>query len=326
MEIRQLEAFAAVLTAGSVTAAGRLLDRSQPVVSRQVQELEQALGFTLFLRTRPQVTLTEKGREFYDEVRPLLAGLELLETRVREIARGTGRPLKLATTQSLGVGIVPQVIHLIEQYEPLFQQKLYIDTMLADEVIRQVSEGVVDVGITSLPVDLGTCKLHWSGQAPCVLVLPEDHPLAHLDTVELSDVADDTVISVFSRYRLRHRLATALARSHPSPDTVRQIETSSSMNVVSMVAAGLGVGLVDPYCICGFLPAGVVVKNVANYIPSMIGVVTHPERALHAQAPRLIEAIRQFSVERVEHFTIGDDSGLPSSADPSDVTIDHSVE
>ncbi|WP_283737963.1 LysR family transcriptional regulator [Alcaligenes faecalis] len=78
------------MSAGSVTAAGRLLDRSQPVVSRQIQELEQELGFRLFTRTRPQVTLTEQGREFYLEARPVLMNLEVLQTRALEIARGGG--------------------------------------------------------------------------------------------------------------------------------------------------------------------------------------------------------------------------------------------
>lgn len=325
MEIRQLEAFAAVLTAGSVTAAGRLLDRSQPVVSRQIQELEQSLGFTLFLRTRPQVTLTDKGRQFYDEVRPILAGLEQLDTRVREIARGSCRPLKVATTQSLGIGMVPQVIQLLEQHQPVFQQKLYIDTMQADQVVRQVSEGLVDVGVTSLPVDLGNCELHWSGQAPCVLALPSGHPLANQELIDLSDIDDHTVVSVFTRYRLRHRLATALVRAHKSPDTVRQIETSSSMNVLGMVAAGLGVGVVDPYTISGFLPAGVVVRNIKHQIPSMIGVITHAEKVLHPEAPRLIEALRQYAVERVERFTIGDDTGLPLT-EAVDATSDLSLD
>ncbi|MCQ9617643.1 LysR family transcriptional regulator [Paenalcaligenes niemegkensis] len=316
MEIRQLEAFAAVLTAGSVTAAGRLLDRSQPVVSRQVQELEQELGFTLIHRTRPHVTLTEKGREFYEEVRPILAGLELLDTRAREIARGTCRPLKLATTLSLGTGVVPQVIGLLEQHAPLFQQKLYIDNVSPEQVVQQVNDGTADVGITSLPVDLGSCKLHWSGQAPCVLALPVGHSFAHQDIIDLSDIPDETLISVFAQYRLRHRMATALSRAHKSPDTIRQIETSSSFNVMSMVAAGLGVGVIDPYTACSYVPESVLIKNIKTHIPSMIGVLTHQDRPVHPDAPRLIEALRQFAVERVYRFTIGDDSGLPSTYDP----------
>lgn len=312
MEIRQLEAFAAVLTAGSVTAAGRLLDRSQPVVSRQVQELEQAVGFTLIHRTRPHVTLTEKGREFYDEVKPILAGLELLDTRVREISRGSCRPLKIATTQALSYAMLPQVLSLLEQSEALFQQKLYIDIMPADLVVKQVSEGLVDLGLMSLPADLGVCKLHWSGQAPCVLALPAGHPLAYEETVDLSDISDSTVISIFTRYRLRHQLATALVRAHKSPDTLRQIEIPSGVNVISMVSAGMGVGLVDPYTVCGHLPSNVVIKPIKSHIPSMIGVITHQDRALHPEAPRLIEALRQYSVERVSQFSIGDDSGLPT--------------
>src|SRR5690606_36997393 len=69
MEIRQLEALNAIVTSGSVTAAGRMLGRSQPVVSRRISDLEAELGFLLFARTRPAITLTEEGAEFHQEVR-----------------------------------------------------------------------------------------------------------------------------------------------------------------------------------------------------------------------------------------------------------------
>ena len=316
MEIRQLEAFAAVLTAGSVTAAGRLLERSQPVVSRQIQDLEQRLGFTLFHRTRPHVKLTEKGREFYEEVRPILAGLEVLDARARDIAQGLSRPLRVAATPSLCMSILPQVIALLEQQQPFFQQKLFIDSLLPDEVIKQVSEGKVDVGLTSLPVDLGSNRLHWSGQAPYMLALPEGHVLADHEVIDLASVQDQMVVSVFHRYRMRYRQATALMRAHTEPDSLRRIETASSVNVLSMVRVGLGVGILDPYLAACYPLDGVVVREIQSYIPAMIGVVSHVDRPLHAEAPVLIEALRQFVVESIPRFSIGDDSGLPQEHDP----------
>jgi DNA-binding transcriptional LysR family regulator len=56
MDLRQLEAFAVVMSAGSVTAAGKMLGRAQPSVTRAIQELEQELGFSLFERSGPKVT------------------------------------------------------------------------------------------------------------------------------------------------------------------------------------------------------------------------------------------------------------------------------
>lgn len=60
MELRQLEAFAAVMSTGSVTAAGRLLGRSQPAISRLLQELEAEIGYALFSRSGPRVTPPSK--------------------------------------------------------------------------------------------------------------------------------------------------------------------------------------------------------------------------------------------------------------------------
>ena len=311
MEIRQLEAFAAVLTAGSVTAAGRLLERSQPVVSRQIQDLEQRLGFTLFHRTRPHVKLTDKGREFYEEVRPILAGLEVLDARARDIAQGLSRPLRMAATPSLSLSILPQVIALLEGQQAFFQQKLFVDSLLPDEVIKQVSEGKVDVGLTSLPVDLGANRLHWSGQAPYMLALPVGHALAGHEVIDLSSVEDQMVVSVFHRYRMRYRQATALVRAHTHSESLRRIETASSVNVLSMVRVGLGVGILDPYLAACYPLEGVVVREIQNYIPAMIGVVSHADRPLHAEAPVLIEALRQYVVESIPRFIMGDDSGLP---------------
>ena len=81
MELRQLEAFAAVMSTGSVTAAGRLLGRSQPAISRLLQELEAEIGYPLFARSGPRVTPTEQGFLLYDDVERALTSLQQIRGR-----------------------------------------------------------------------------------------------------------------------------------------------------------------------------------------------------------------------------------------------------
>jgi DNA-binding transcriptional LysR family regulator len=68
--------FAAIVDAGSFAAAGEVLDMSQPGVSRAVARLEARLGIRLFDRTTRAVSLTDEGRRYYEQVMPLMAGLE----------------------------------------------------------------------------------------------------------------------------------------------------------------------------------------------------------------------------------------------------------
>jgi hypothetical protein len=88
MELHQLEAFSAVMSAGSITGAGRLLERSQPAVTRQIQELEADLGYALFNRNGPRVTPTHRAFLLYEEVERSLIGLKSIEQRARAIVLG----------------------------------------------------------------------------------------------------------------------------------------------------------------------------------------------------------------------------------------------
>lgn len=66
----------AIIDSGSFAGAGEMLDMSQSGVRRSVARLEARLGIRLFDRTTRSVTLTDEGRRFYEQIMPLLAGLE----------------------------------------------------------------------------------------------------------------------------------------------------------------------------------------------------------------------------------------------------------
>jgi DNA-binding transcriptional LysR family regulator len=310
MEIRQLEALTAVVASGSVTAAGRLLDRSQPVVSRQIADLEQELGFVLFTRTRPTITLTSRGAEFYQEVRSVLADLQQLESRARDIAAGTAHPLRIMATPDLAHGVLPQALLRIERFNPVLQTRLVIEEVSYEAVPSALIEGHADVCLINLPIDYEPSRIHWCGQAPCLLALPEKHPLAGRDMVHLDDLGASPIITLPGRYRLRYHLATALVKAtsrHPR----RHIEASSHHLALSLVRAGLGVALIDPFTVRAAPLDQVAIRPIDVDIPYMVGAVTHRNRSVSEDVERLIQGLRRYVLKHIPHFVETNASGLP---------------
>ena len=62
--LRQIEAFRGVMVTGTVTQAARMLEVSQPAVSRMISYLEREIGFKLFIRANRQLIPTDEGRAF----------------------------------------------------------------------------------------------------------------------------------------------------------------------------------------------------------------------------------------------------------------------
>ncbi len=309
MEIRQLEALNAIVTSGSVTAAGRMLGRSQPVVSRQISDLESELGFMLFARTRPAITLTEQGAEFYQEVRGILADLHQLESRVQGMRSGQVRPLRILASVDLARSLLPEALARMDRFSPLFRQKLIIEEVVHEVPPGALAEGRSDFALINLPIDAEALRVHWCGQAPCLLALPAAHPLASRDTVQLEDIRGTDVITLLSRYRMRYHLTSTLAQA-TAGEARRHIEVGSQQTALSLVRLGLGVALIDPFSIRGAQLEGVVLRPIQTDIAYMIGVVSQATHELPEGALRLIQGLHLHVQSSVPHYVDTDPSGL----------------
>lgn len=309
MEIRQLEALSAVVTSGSVTAAGRLLGRSQPVVSRQISDLETELGFVLFERTRPTITLTESGVEFYQEVRGILADLQQLESRVLGMRSGQIRPLRILATVDLARGLLSDALSVVDRSSPAFRQKLILEEVVHEATPRKILEGRADFALINLPVDTDGLRVHWCGQAPCLLAMPEAHALAARDAVPLEDIQDTDVITLLSRYRMRYHLVNGLVQATAGGKR-RHIEVGSQQTALSMVRAGLGVALIDPFSIRGALLEGLAIRPILADIQYRIGAVSQQTHELPEGAERLIAGLYRHVRAVVPQFVDTDPDGL----------------
>ncbi|QKI68313.1 LysR family transcriptional regulator [Achromobacter xylosoxidans] len=298
MELRQLEAFAAVMSTGSVTAAGRLLGRSQPAISRLLQELEAEIGYALFTRSGPRVTPTEQGFLLYDDVERALSSLRQIRDRAEEIARGQAQPLLLAATSALAAGLVPDALKRIEAQAG--NTRVQLRSASPERVVHAVLSGAAQLGATSLPLEHRGLTVHWIGQAPCVVALPENDPAARHEVVPVAELAGRRVITMANPYRLRRRLDAALGHAAGA------IETNSSVNALAAVRAGLGVSVLEPITAYGAPMAGVAIRPIDLDIPFFFGVITSQSQPLTPACQAMADALAQAAAQLLPGFVLHD--------------------
>ncbi|KAF1048010.1 MAG: Octopine catabolism/uptake operon regulatory protein OccR [Herbaspirillum frisingense] len=300
MDLNQLEAFAAVMTIGSVTGAGRSLGRSQPAISKAIGDLEAELGYALFDRNGPRVTPTGKAFLLYEEVERSLVGLRSIRERAAEIGREEAQPVHLVATPALASTIAPAALQLVASQEGIaFPEHIHLRSASAEQVVHAVLHRTVSLGLTSLPVAHRGLELHWIGEAPCVAVLRADHPLAKKDRITRAALRGERVITMSNRYRLRQRIETALGE-----DSLLDvaIDTNTSFNAIMAARAGLGVALVEPITALGMPIEGLVVKPLAVDIPFYFGVVTPFGKPVEGVTRALIDAVERSARDILHGF------------------------
>jgi len=270
-DMRQLEAFAAVMSTGSVTAAARVIGKSQPVVTRLIQDLESDLGFELFARHGRRIMPTQNGAMFYREVERLLNDAALTRQRAEDLARRQTQTLEIVATASLGGTVVPRALRILKQHMAM-PPNVTVRTMSPEDVIQTIAARGADIGVASLPLDHPGAEVQWIAEAACVCVLPQDDPLAARDRLVLSDLSDRQLITLLNPYRVLGRISAAIERAHVNAPGV--LRTNSSATALQMVRAGLGIAILEPLSPLMQGVEGVVTRPLTTSIPYLWGIIT----------------------------------------------------
>lgn len=289
MDIRQLEAFVAVMTIGSITGAAKLLERSQPAISRQIQELEVDLGEALLHRNGPKVTPTALGYVLYEEAERIVNGVRRIQQHARSAAPVAQPPLLISATPALSLGIVAAA--LAQCTPSLAVSKVELLSVRPENVVSDVLHGMADIGVCSLPLDHQQITVHWVAEVPCKAVVPADHPLAALDVVPIAALAKHRVIGMHNPHRLKQHIDAALQKAG-APGLQADIETNSSMNAQALVRAGLGLAILDPLTLLGAPLQGLAYRDLDVRIPFHFGAISAQGKTLSAPALVLLEALR----------------------------------
>jgi DNA-binding transcriptional LysR family regulator len=300
LDTRQLEAFAAVVSVGSITGAAKALGLSQPVITRQIQDLETQIGFALLHRSGPRVTPTGQGLAFYEDVEMFLTGLRTISDKAKAIGIAEALPLTVASIPSLATGVLPAAIAAID--ETLRPRQLQIQSISAENVVQTVISGTSDVGLASWPVDNAGLDVHWQAEVPCHAVVSRDHKLASSTVLTPADLRDEPLIMAANPYRLRLLIDRALQDQGVVPRSV----TSCNATYVSlsMASQGLGIAIVEPFTGAGLPSPDLITIPLSFYVPFRWSVITAIGRPLTPSVAAVIDAIKTTATRTVPSLRV----------------------
>lgn len=302
MEIRDLQTFIAVAETGSVTKAAQLLGRSQPSVTRDIQDLESQIGFALLRRVGRRVMLSEEGVVFEEEARRVLESLTGLADRTRAIAAGNVRALKVVSTASIGAGLLPEALaQLSSGKQPT---EIHVSQYTPNVVAQELSAGQAEIGYSSMPLDVPGLRVLRFYRAQSVAAIPADDPIAQMDVVPLSVFEGRRHTTMLDPQRFQGRVVRAMEKYDITHETV--IRTNVSYTALRMVQQTGSLAILDPvsaYCVR--LP-GVTIRRIETDIPFYWGAFSATGRTLRPIAEALVEAVEATAVARIPGLKIID--------------------
>jgi DNA-binding transcriptional LysR family regulator len=247
LNLRQVEAFKAVIEQGTVSRAAEVLNVSQPAISKLIAHLEEDIDLSLFERIKGRLAPTPYGMRLYEEVDRIFAGLRQVENAVDAIRRDEQGRLLIGVMPALSGSFIERATTGFLARQP------GVFCSVQSRSSQWITEGLVtrklDVGLVIAPIDNPYVVTEPLMGHPVVCIAPLDHPLAGKTVVTPQDLIGVPFISFDPESHTSQRVVGTLDAHGVVPNTVMVVNVSPTL--CEFVAAGVGVSLVHPLIVGG---------------------------------------------------------------------------
>jgi len=246
MELRHLRYFMAVGEEQHYNRAAQRLRVAQPALSRQIQDLEEEIGFKLFDRLPRGVKISAAGKCLLEDARRILQQINDATARAKRVASGQSGTLRVGFVESISWhGVVPDSFRIFRERQA--DAELELKPMSSREQIEAVRTGQLDAGflftISSINRELAQLPV---ASLSLMLATPKGHPLTKLKKLRLRDLSDAAFIWFPRREspayydRLMHECFRGGLKS---PHIVQ--EAVNEATILSLVSCRMGVAFVS---------------------------------------------------------------------------------
>jgi DNA-binding transcriptional LysR family regulator len=240
MRMRQIEAFHAIYVTGSISGAARVLNVSQPSLTKVLQHAEQQLGFPLFRRVKGRLVATDEAHVLFREVSDVHDRLSSLRKTARNLRSGSAGNVRVAVLPALGLDLAPAAVALLRKAHPGVTFDMM--TLHHDEVLRSLYERRSEVAIAYAPPPHPRLKIIDLCTSELVLMHRRDTPKVPA-RIELGWLKGKDIVGSSTSGPVGDLFAAALGRLQITANEV--VSAQTFYLAAALVRHGAGIAIVD---------------------------------------------------------------------------------
>ena len=285
--LREFEALRMLIATGTATAAARRLGISQSAVSRAVAQLETRLGQVLFERRQGRMSPTAEALALNEGLTPLFDSLARIDSG--QWSATTTAPLRLVAPPTIAHQFLAARIASFQKAHP--GQKVTFEIQTGDEVLAGVADQRHDIGVTDLSAEHAGVKFEPFFRTQAVCIFAKGSPLTKLKTISIQNLADQPLVVVTRRHRVRSIIEGMFASAGIEPRIVT--ETATSVALVELVRRGLGCAILNPFPVANGLDPSVEMRLLQPGFRYQTCFITSAAKPLPALGRTFIRHVRQ---------------------------------
>lgn len=247
MRLRHIEVFNAVMLTGSVSSAARLMNVTQPAVSRILAHAELQLGLELFQRIKGRLSPTPEAQTLYPHIERLFSQLDEVQRLANNIKIGRNQgELHILSVLALSYEILPRALEKFCKLYPNVTVK--VDSLHSSQIVSSLVLHEADIGFVFKAMTHPSLEQKHLADGRIVCVAPHGLLPAELvekGTVSLSDLSSSPVISLDAGDPLGASLAQACREADVTLSSTIHVQTYHT--ALAMAHHRLGAALADSF-------------------------------------------------------------------------------
>lgn len=285
MHVENFKIFADLVESQSFSKSARLNGITQSAVSQQLRSIERKFKVLIIDRSQKQFRLTREGQRLYETAKEILHQYEKLNSELQEMQKVISGNIRVATIYSIGLHELPPYIKWFLQEYPAVN--VGVEYRRSNLVYEDILHNSVDLGLVAFPVKNRQIEIIPFREDELVLICPPGHPLAAVDEVDISDLAEHRFIAFDPDIPTRKAVDAIFREEKIEIDPVMEFDNIETVKRAVEIDAGIAI-----------VPRLTVSQEVSQKSLAVVNLKgprrTRPLAILHRKGRALTPSIKKF--------------------------------